>query len=158
MARTSRLRSAGMVMETEEATSSLGWQPQLRNRVLLVEDEPVNSALTTLLLERLGCRVVHAATGVEAVRAVLGQTFDLVLMDCQMPEMDGWTATRIIRHRGSSSAAGTELPIIAQTATGRPEDIALCETAGMNGILNKPIDLQSLDRLVRRYCEVPTAA
>ena len=107
-------------------------------RILIAEDNPVNSRLATLLVEKQGHRAVTVATGREALKALEQERFDLVLMDLQMPEMDGFEATRIIRER----ERGTQrhLPIIAMTAHAMSGDRERCLAAGMDNYISKPVD------------------
>jgi len=121
-----------------------------RPHVLLVEDNPINTMVTTKLLEHLGCTVVHAGDGCAAVEAVDRETFDLVLMDCHMPEMDGWSATRAIRQWEQARGA-PPLTIVAQTASCMPNDILRCEESGMDDVLGKPIDLTALRGVLHRW-------
>lgn len=116
-----------------------------RGRILLVEDVPMNRELVTRMLQGAGHTVDTAADGAQAVEAVAKGGVDLVLMDVLMPVMDGLEATRRIR------AAGHTLPILALTATVRPEDVADCHEAGMNGHLPKPVDRDGLLMAVQRW-------
>ena len=120
--------------EAAEAEIS-GTDPSLM--VLLAEDNPVNQKLVTTLLEKRGHRVVLAGNGREAVAALEAGTFDLVLMDMQMPEMDGLEATRLIRAREAS--VGGHIPIIAMTANAMAGDRERCLEAGMDAYVSKPI-------------------
>ena len=117
-------------------------------RVLVVEDNAVNRELITTLLGPFEIEIDTACDGAEAVEAVSRQRYDVVLMDVQMPIMDGLTATRRIRAMGDSAAART--PIVAMTANVLPEQVARCREAGMDDHLGKPINpmrlLQALDR------------
>lgn len=108
-------------------------------RVLLAEDNAVNQKLLALLLEKLGCRYELANNGLEAVAAVKARPFDVVLMDIQMPEMDGYEAAEMIRKELTST-----VPIIALTAHALKEDVEHCLRAGMNDYLSKPIDKEKL--------------
>lgn len=110
-------------------------------RVLLVEDNVVNQRVAMVLLERLGCTPCLAVDGARAVALACAQPFDLVLMDCQMPIMDGFEAARRIR-----AHCGPELPIVAMTASVMPEDRTASREAGMDGFLNKPVDFAELSR------------
>jgi PAS domain S-box-containing protein len=112
-------------------------------RVLLAEDNVVNQKLASLMLHKLGHEVVVAGDGRQALELVLGGDFDLVLMDMQMPEMDGVEATRRIRD------AGRMLPIVAMTANAMDADRDRCIEAGMNGFLAKPVRAPSLDAAIR---------
>lgn len=117
-------------------------------RILLVEDDPVNQEVACALLEDARCQVVVAQDGARAVRLCAEQSFDLVLMDCHMPVMDGFTAARAIR---DSERHGAHLPIIALTADVQPETRARCQDAGMDDYLAKPFDRRSLLELLVRW-------
>jgi len=106
-------------------------------KILVAEDNPVNQVVAVRLLERRGHQVTVAANGREAVAAVEREEFDLVLMDVQMPEMDGFEATAIIRQ--AETGAGGHLPIFAMTARAMIGDAERCRLAGMDGYLPKPI-------------------
>jgi CheY-like chemotaxis protein len=121
-------------------------------RVLLAEDNVVNAKLAVRLLERLGCRVDVASNGHEALKMVQSIPFDIVFMDCQMPEMDGFEATRAIRawERTSRTAASpaTRLPIVALTANAMQGDRERCLTAGMDDYITKPLARSDLARVL----------
>ena len=119
--------------------------------VLLAEDNLVNQRLAARLLEKRGHRVVIAGNGREAVLALEKETFDLVLMDVQMPEMDGFQATGAIREKEK----GTEIhqEVIALTAHAMTGDRERCLAAGMDGYLSKPIRPQELDDLLQKYVD-----
>ena len=110
-------------------------------RLLVVEDNPVNQRVARLLLERMGYGADFAADGLEALDAVARQTYDVVLMDLQMPRMDGLSATRELLRR---YPVGERPTIIAMTANATPEDRRLCQLAGMDGYLSKPVRPQEL--------------
>jgi CheY-like chemotaxis protein len=118
-------------------------------RVLVVEDNPVNQRLASRLLEKRGHRVTVTANGREAVESVEKQTFDLILMDVQMPEMDGFEATAVIRNREKHN--GGHVPIIALTAHAMKGDRERCLAEGMDGYLTKPIRSQELDEVLETY-------
>ena len=130
-------------------------------RVLLVEDAPVNLDVGTWMLEALGCRVDTAGNGLEALDAVAGTRYDLVLMDCQMPEMDGYQATRRLREREAEGWAAPDgipagrLTVIALTAHAMPNDRQLCLDAGMDDYLAKPFTRDALGAVLFRW--LPTA-
>jgi CheY-like chemotaxis protein len=124
-------------------------------RVLVVEDNAVNQKVARRLLERHGCQVETAANGLEAIEALAGSRYDLVLMDVQMPEMDGLAATEEIRRR--EAAQGGHVPIIAMTAHAMKGDRDRCLRAGMDDYISKPIDIQALlaalEKWGRSSCE-----
>ncbi|MFZ2648698.1 MAG: response regulator, partial [Burkholderiaceae bacterium] len=114
----------------------------LCGQVLLVEDNPINQGVAKAMLAKLGLRIQLASDGAQAVDRVRKTQFDLVLMDCQMPVMDGYEATRAIR--SLPDGRGAKLPIIALTANAMQGDERLCMDAGMNGFLAKPYTLAAL--------------
>lgn len=120
-------------------------------RVLLVEDNPVNRTLTQRMLEKLGCDVMTANDGKAASRLWQWHTFDLVLMDCVMPQMDGFEATRELRdwelrhHR-------ERVPVVALTASATEQDEDKCRQAGMNSLLAKPVNNDMLRAVLEQYC------
>jgi CheY-like chemotaxis protein len=113
-------------------------------RVLVAEDNAVNQLLAVRLLEKRGHEVVVASTGTAALEALENQSFDLVLMDVQMPEMSGLEATIAIRERERTSASGKHIPIIAMTANAMVGDKEQCLEAGMDGYLSKPLQVAAL--------------
>ena len=122
-----------------------------RARILVAEDNPVNQRVASHMLGRLGYHCDIASNGREAVAMVAGLPYDLVLLDCHMPEMDGYTAARLIRER--ETPAGRHTPIIAMTANAMREDRARCLEAGMDGFIPKPIALEELETAME--CWIP---
>ena len=116
--------------------------------VLLAEDHPVNQEIARVMLESLGCRVTLAADGKAAVAAFRERPFDIVLMDCQMPEMDGFEATYRIR---ALEPVGTRTPIVALTANAMAGDREQCLAAGMDDYLSKPIQTRDLAIALARW-------
>jgi signal transduction histidine kinase/DNA-binding response OmpR family regulator len=125
--------------------------------VLLVEDNLVNRDVAQGMLEALGCRARIARDGAEALAALDGEAVDVVLMDCQMPVMDGFAATAAIRERETVRGAG-RVPIIAVSAHAMTGVREQCLAAGMNEFLAKPFTLSELARILRRYARARRAA
>ena len=115
-------------------------------RLLLVEDNPVNQMVALLILDKLGYSVDVADNGAKAVEAVAGNRYDLVLMDCKMPEMDGFEATQAIRQ--SEIARRTHIPIVAMTAGAMEGDQEKCLAAGMDDYIAKPVNIECLQKIL----------
>ena len=126
--------------------------------VLLVEDSAVNQLLAIEMLEVLGVVVETAETGLEALERLQAKRYDLVLMDVQMPEMDGLEATRRIRAGQHAGAEPTRLPIIAMTANAMRGDRERCLAAGMDDYLSKPVDFEALRKCMQRWLPADVAA
>jgi two-component system sensor histidine kinase/response regulator len=120
-------------------------------RILLVEDNPVNQRVAQRLLQKMAANVTLANNGAEALERLAESTFDAVLMDCQMPVMDGFTATRRIRESELQSGRAKRLPIIALTANVMSADREHCIAAGMDAHLGKPIEPAQLIDCLGRY-------
>ncbi len=116
-------------------------------RVLLVDDDPTNRFVVVKMLERLGARVSVAVSGADGVELARREAFDVILMDCQMPGMDGYEATALIR----TEPRGREVPIIALTASAFMEDVQRCIDVGMNHHLSKPVNMDQLSRALERF-------
>ena len=114
-------------------------------RILVVDDVELNRELMLALLSKYGCEVGLAEDGAQAIQALNDQAFELVLMDCQMPVMDGFAATQAIRASGARFA---DIPIVALTASAQPEHLARCEAVGMNDHLTKPLNAGALERVL----------
>jgi len=123
--------------------------------ILVAEDNAVNQTLARRLLEKRGHTVVLAETGKAVLTAIEERTFDLVLMDVQMPEMDGLEATAAIRKREKSS--GKHLPIIAMTANAMIGDREHCLQAGMDGYVAKPLSVKDLFAAIETLMTQPVA-
>jgi CheY-like chemotaxis protein len=117
-------------------------------RVLLAEDNPVNQKVALIMLQKLGISVDVAATGVEALDALIGVSYDLILMDCQMPEMDGYEATRRIRERERGKR---RIPVVAMTANAMVGDREKCLEAGMDDHIPKPVRKDALHLALCRW-------
>jgi len=122
-------------------------------RVLLAEDNPVNQRVAILMLKRLGCEVDVAENGAQAVRLATTGNYALVLMDCQMPEMDGFEATVAIRVQEIET--GTHIPIIALTANALQGDREKCVASGMDDYIAKPIDIERLREALTIWTPLP---
>lgn len=131
--------------------------PQRRMRVLLVEDNPVNLMVGQRLLGVLGTDCDAAGNGEEALLRMSASRYDLVLMDCQMPVMDGYTATRRWRELERDAGDGRHLPIIAMTANAMAGDRQKCLDAGMDDYLAKPVTRAELERSLHRWWHTGTA-
>ncbi len=125
---------------------------KLEGRVLLVEDNPVNEMVARKMLEKLGLDSVTATNGQQALDILESELVDAVLMDCQMPEMDGFEATRRLRER-EKLADAVALPIIAMTANVMEGDRERCLQAGMDDYLGKPVRMDELESTLRRWLD-----
>ncbi|MCU0616046.1 MAG: ATP-binding protein [Gemmatimonadaceae bacterium] len=124
-------------------------------RILVAEDNAMNQLVVRAMLERLGMRVTLVEDGAQAVAAHQAESFDLVLMDCQMPVMDGYEAARRIR---TSDGRGAEIPIVALTANALAEDRQRCVDAGMSDYLAKPVTGQALADVLARHLVLPASS
>jgi two-component system, sensor histidine kinase and response regulator len=153
------LRSAAAMSSPDAAPIRPGRSPggeppqSTRARVLLVEDNAVNQMVAGALLERRGFDVVVAGNGREGVEAFRRERFDLVLMDIQMPEMDGFEALAAIRALEGNS--GRRTPVVALTAHALKEDRERCLAAGMDDYLSKPIESARLYEIIRNVLDGP---
>jgi signal transduction histidine kinase/CheY-like chemotaxis protein len=145
--RSLRTERPGAVVELGPPDRTRQW-----SRVLVVEDNAANLKVTVRMVERLGYRADVAANGAEAVNILKGLQYDAVLMDCQMPEMDGYEATRLIR---AGEAAGRHVPIIAMTAAALAGDRERCLAAGMDDYISKPVKLHVVAALLERWIALP---
>jgi CheY-like chemotaxis protein len=121
-------------------------------RILVVDDNEINQVVACKFLQKLGCQVEVARNGREAVDSIAHTTYDAVLMDCEMPEMNGYEATQEIRRQEHTTTR--HLPIIALTGHTSSEDEQKCRQAGMDGVVTKPMTLPilraKLERLLAR--------
>jgi len=129
-----------------------------KRRVLLAEDNPVNVEVAKAMLESLGIEAHCARNGEEALQAVRAGAFDAVLMDCQMPVMDGFAATAAIRRLEREAGRARTLPVIAITANALQGDRESCLAAGMDDYLSKPFTQQQLAAIIGRWVTMPLAA
>ncbi len=119
--------------------------------ILVAEDNAVNQKVAVRLLDKLNCRTDVVSNGLEAVAAVSRINYDLVLMDCQMPEMDGFEATMELRRR---EPAGQRIPIVAMTANAMRGDRERCLEVGMDDYIAKPVRRDALEQIIQRYARV----
>jgi two-component system sensor histidine kinase/response regulator len=146
----SKMLSPDGTVEVDSAAVPLeSTAPLLRGSVLLVEDNPINQGVARAMLVKIGLDITIASHGGEALELVRERDFDLVLMDCQMPVMDGFAATEAIRRL--PGGCGARVPIVALTANNMQGDEAHCLRAGMDDFLAKPYSLAQLDAAVRRW-------
>jgi signal transduction histidine kinase/DNA-binding response OmpR family regulator len=153
------LRAAGAKRATEKpalVTCNLLPQEGRSLRILLAEDNAVNQLLASRLLEKYGHHVVAVGNGRAALERLANAKFDLVLMDIQMPEMDGFEATATIRQK--EEATGIHLPVIAMTAHAMQGDKERCLAAGMDGYISKPISVKEFLAVVHGVLEWPKMA
>ena len=141
--------------ETEVETSAIDWGRRAKIRVLLAEDNAVNQKVAVKIVEGLGYRVDFVANGLEVISAMKSVPYDIILMDCQMPEMDGFQAARRVR---SMEGAGRRTPIIALTANAMKGDRDRCLEAGMDDYVTKPVNRQVLERVLARWGETSPGA
>ncbi len=140
------------------STLSAGARRRKRRKVLLAEDNPVNVEVASAMLEGLGLDVSRACNGEEALHSVQADDFDLILMDCQMPVMDGFAATNEIRRHEQQHGRARSLPIIAITANALQGDRESCLAAGMDDYLSKPFTQQALGQTLSRWISLPRVA
>jgi CheY-like chemotaxis protein len=145
-----------MTPEAEILATSLREQGPLGQfRILLAEDNPVNQRLAVGLLEKMGHQVTVAQNGREALDLLHDRDFDLVLMDVQMPEMDGFVATRELRKREQGQQR--HIPVVAMTAHAMKGDRETCIAAGMDGYIAKPISRADLQQVINQAVRVSEA-
>ncbi|WP_225314244.1 hybrid sensor histidine kinase/response regulator [Marinobacter halotolerans] len=123
-----------------------------RMKVLLVEDNPVNRTLTQRLLEKLGCDVMTANDGEAASSLWQWHPFDLIFMDCVMPRVDGFEATRQLR-QWEKDQGRRPVPVVALTASAMEKDEELCRKAGMDSFVAKPVNIEMLRAVLEQYCK-----
>jgi len=119
-------------------------------KVLLVEDNPVNQKVARIMLQKLHCHVSVAINGKKALEQLENNSFSLIFMDCQMPEMDGFTTTKIIRTQEKNKQR-EPIPVIALTANAMEGDAEHCLAVGMNDYLSKPVKLHQLEKMLKKW-------
>jgi len=121
-----------------------------RPRVLIVEDNQINRTVVEAILHKLGVQTAVAHNGREGIEMAGAHAYDAILMDCMMPEVDGFKATREIR----KGERNHDVPIIAMTSMSMPGDRELCMTAGMDDYLSKPLRRAELDAAIHRWLPI----
>ena len=124
---------------------------QFKAHILIAEDYPPNQRLEKKLLEKLGCTVDIADDGEIALQKLKAFNYDLIFMDCQMPEMDGFEAAAKIRNNEHMAGGGAHIIIVAMTANARVGDREKCLEAGMDDYIAKPIRLLEIQRILQKY-------
>lgn len=141
----SKNKHAGQVQTFEQTA------PDLKTgRILVVEDNFVNQKVARAMLEKIGHRVDTVGNGLEALQALEQFPYDLVLMDCQMPEMDGFEATTVIRSRKNIKIPA-QVPIIAMTANALAGDKERCLAVGMDDYISKPVNINALNKMLQKW-------
>jgi signal transduction histidine kinase/CheY-like chemotaxis protein len=135
---------------TRDSTQVLGSNPEIRGDFLIVEDVAINRLVAVKFLKRLGIKADIAVNGVEAVEAYHNHPYQWILMDCQMPVMDGYEATREIRKLGASQKNHSAPFIIALTANAHEHDREKCFAVGMDAFLEKPLSIEALQETIQR--------
>jgi signal transduction histidine kinase/CheY-like chemotaxis protein len=146
----------GAPAPTQSVGTAPARQQRLAARVLLAEDNAVNQAVAVAMLKAFGCEVELAKDGSETVAAAQRSRFDVILMDCHMPGMDGFRATRVLRNLEAAHAAIRRIPIIALTANALEGDREQCLAAGMDDYLPKPFNQAQLWAVLTRWIKAPS--
>jgi len=152
-----------VVRKSFEALQSLPEEPgtakgRFTGRILLAEDNPVNQEVGRAMLQHLGCHVDTANSALEALEALERQHYDLVFMDCQMPSMDGYEATRVIREKEAAAQSKVRVPIVALTAQAMEGDREKCLAAGMDDYLGKPFTQQQCQEVLEIWLQEKSPA
>lgn len=154
LARAEPLVTRHFLHETESSQRKINLAAQHATRILVVEDNRVNQMVATGVLAKLGLDAGVAANGIEALRLLAQSSkqkgYGLVLMDCQMPEMDGYQATKAIR-KGQAGEHNSAIPIIAMTANAMQGDREKCLSVGMDDYLVKPIQVQQVKKILAHW-------
>jgi CheY-like chemotaxis protein len=145
------LESSNAIAHSNVAAGSLGIA--LQRRVLIADDNAVNRRLACKLLEKLGCTAELACHGRQAIEMWRGGQYDLIFMDCHMPELDGYQAVRLIREYESEGHL-RRTPIVAMTAQAMQGDRERCLAAGMDDYISKPVKLENIEQTLERWCGV----
>lgn len=143
---------AGPGQDNEERPRSGSFQTHRPLKILVVDDNEINQVVAAKFLEKLGCEVDSASSGIDALSAVEQASYDVVFMDCEMPHMDGLEATRQIRQR---EGGNLHIPIIALTGHASAEESHRCQAAGMDAVITKPVTRAILETTLERLLNRP---
>ncbi|WP_413561399.1 PAS domain-containing protein [Bdellovibrio sp. HCB209] len=136
--------------ESDQVDSTTLLKPRTkRGRILIAEDNPVNQVITSKMVQKLGYHADVVANGKEVLETLSSIPYDLILMDCQMPEMDGYEATHIIRT--AKNISNPNIPILAMTANAMAGDAEKCLDVGMNDYITKPVDIKKLSVILEKW-------
>jgi CheY-like chemotaxis protein len=135
---------------TVDTSRALPASTAIRGCILVAEDNPVNQRVAKLQVQRLGFEVDVVENGALALEALARKSYSMVLMDCQMPQMDGYEATRELRRRQNG---GRHVPVVAMTANAFAADRDACLQAGMDDYLSKPVELRALEEVLHRWAQ-----
>jgi CheY-like chemotaxis protein len=139
-----------MVAQKPITMPAVADSPKTAKHILVAEDNPDNQTLVLAFLKKLGYTADVVCNGLEAIKTLETKSYDLIVMDCQMPEMDGFTATCRIREAGSN-VLNPQIPIVAMTASASKEDREACLKAGMNDYLSKPVSSKKLGETLKHW-------
>jgi CheY-like chemotaxis protein/two-component sensor histidine kinase len=150
---TANFQIANKSPQAERVVTSNNESLHFDAKVLLVEDNPINQMVAQKMLEKVGLKPVLANNGVEALKQLNEQSFDLVLMDCQMPEMDGFDATREIRKLDLRTLNSRPVPVVAMTANVMSGDRERCLEVGMDDYIGKPVQRDQLTSVIKKWLD-----
>ena len=148
---TANLQNTDEIPETAAEAATGDGSFQLNAKILLVEDNPINQMVAQKMLEKIGLKATLANNGIEALKLLKEQVFDLVLMDCQMPEMDGFDATREIRKLDIKALNQQPVPVVAMTANVMSGDRERCLEVGMDDYIGKPVQRDKLESVLGKW-------
>jgi Amt family ammonium transporter len=146
-----RISTTSSSISLKNSDQSKNSKIELEGEVLVVEDNAINKLYVTTILSQQGFKYRVASNGLEAIQAIRERQFAVVLMDCQMPELDGFEATRLIRNLEKEGRIQGHVPVIALTANAVKGDAERCQDAGMDSYLSKPFEPQSLREKIEKY-------
>lgn len=148
---TSLTGQAATQLSENAATHRIVNSPLVPYRVLIAEDNIVNQKVVLYMLKKLGIQADVASNGIEAATAAARHPYDLILMDCQMPEMDGFEATKAIRNRELITSTSKKVPIVAMTANAMAGDRDKCLASGMDDYRKKPLHLSDIESVIEQW-------